>query len=254
MVSCGPAVGDLKPVIRIPVTKTPRSLLLALLACMLACASTRKFKQPLTQKERDELRELLPDSADVTWSDGDNVGREPALKLSVPGPTATWTHADTLQRREVPEAALRSIKWNSHSLGASRGFLIGGLAAGAALAILGAASGSDSPCPPRGTPEVFYCISASAGEKAALGGVLGFLTGSIIGVVIGAINGSTMKVEFAPAPPRPLSPASDGKIGLPERRESPRLKFGEYCQLTEDCERGLTCQASRCLGTPLQRR
>jgi len=129
-------------------------------------------------------------------------------------------------------------------------FLIGGFGTGVLLAIAGAASGSDSPCPPRGTPEVTSCFSASAGEKALLGGVLGFLAESILGTVIGAISGSTMRVEFAPTPPRPSSPAPDGKIGLPERREPPLLKFGEYCHLSEDCELGLTCQAGRCLGTP----
>ena len=229
------------------------SLFFTLLTCMLACASTRTLQRPLTESEREELEELQPERVTVTWSAGDKVTREPALNLSVTGPTAEWTRADTLQKREVPEAALRSIEWNSHSLGASRGFLIGGLATGLTLAVIGFASGSDRPCPPPGTPEVFFCFSASAGEKAALGGVLGFLTGSIVGLVIGGIDGSKMHLDFAAAAPRSPSPASDGSLRAPERYRPPRLKFAENCHLTEECERGLTCQAGRCLGTSLQR-
>jgi hypothetical protein len=146
------------------------------------------------------LHQLLPEHFELTWTDGEKVERGPAFKLTIPGPAAAWTDPDTRQRREVPEAALRSIQWNSHTLGAGRGFLIGGLALGLPLALLGALSGSDRPCPPRGTPEVFYCFSASAGEKAAIGGALGFLAGSVVGVVIGAIAGSRMTVDFEPRP------------------------------------------------------
>jgi len=177
----------------------------------------------------------VPENAEVEWSSGDKVERERVLELKIRGPTTDWVQADTLQRRAVPEAALRSIEFRSSLLGAGRGILIGGLIGGAVLATAGGASGSDPPCP-RGN-EVFFCFSASAGSKAAAGGVLGFLAGGLIGGLVGAIRGSPMTVEFAPA--------SSG-----ERHDPARLKFGQSCYLTDECEPGLVCQAGRCLGTP----
>jgi hypothetical protein len=222
----------------IPEGKTPMPLLVVLCACAVSCTGTRKFQQPLTPGEREELRRLVPEKAEVAWSNGDKVGREPVLELRIRGPTTDWVQADTLQRRAVPEAALRSIEWRSSSLGAGRGFLIGGLIAGASLAIAGAASGSDPPCGPA-SDEGGFCFSATAGQKAAFAGVFGFLAGGLIGGLLGAIEASPMTVVFAPA-----------SANFGERHDPVRLKFGQPCDLTDDCERGLVCQAGRCLGTP----
>jgi hypothetical protein len=222
--------------------------LLAAAACALACASSRTLQRPLTRHDCDDLQRQLPSKVEVTWNEGDKVARESALDLSVPGPLAFWIRAETQEKRQAPEAALRSVEWRSRTVGAGRGALIGGLSAAALLAIAGAASGSDPPCPGPGS-EVFFCFSMSAGEKAALGAVLGFIPGALIGLAVGAVHGADVKLDFAaPTPgPAPVPACAVEPSGA-------AAQFGEACEIAEDCRSGLTCQQGRCLGVPRQQR
>ncbi len=173
---------------------TARPMLVATFAFALACSSTRTLQRPLTDVARAELKEQLPSNVDVTWRDGSTVTREPALNLSIPGPNATWTHAVTRQKRDVPEAALQSIEWNSHGRGAGQGFLIGGIGAAVLGAVVGYASGDD----PRCGSETYFCVRGSASEKSVVLGVLGFLGGGLVGALVGASAGSKTHLDLPP--------------------------------------------------------
>ncbi len=104
-----------------------QGLLVGTSLALFACASTHTVHVPLTEESRAELAELLPGSADIAWSEGGAVSREAAVDISLADGVASWVRADKTEQRRVPEAALRSMDWNSHSRGAGRGALIGGL-------------------------------------------------------------------------------------------------------------------------------
>ena len=181
-------------------TVSQRLLVGASLA-LFACASTHTVHVPLTKESRAELAELLPGSADIAWREGGAVSREAAVDISIADGVASWVRADKAEQRRVPEAALRSMDWNSHSRGAGRGALIGGLSLGLFMATYQAATGRSSQCPGPGH-EVFFCISGSRAEFAVLAGVLGFVAGAIIGALIGAVSGTDQHVEFVADPAR----------------------------------------------------
>jgi hypothetical protein len=167
---------------------------LCALAGMFACTSTRTFQRPLNEAALAELKEELPPRAEVTWSEGSISKQEPASGISVRGAHATWVHALTSEKREVPEEALRSIEWTSRSRGVGQGFLVGGIGAAALGAALGFASGNDPAC----GREVFFCFRSTAPEKAFAAGVIGLLGGGLVGALIGAAVGSPTRIDFLP--------------------------------------------------------
>lgn len=177
-----------------------QSLLVCAPLALFACASTHSFHVPLSKESRAELDDLLPGSAEIGWSDGGTRLGEAAVDISIAAGVASWQRADKTQQRRVPEAALRTMDWNSRSLGAGRGALIGGLSLGVLLAAAQAVSGKGSDCPPG--HEVFFCISGSSAEFAVVAGVLGFVTGATIGAVVGAVSGTHQHIEFVADPAR----------------------------------------------------
>jgi hypothetical protein len=168
-----------------------------------ACASVHHYDAPLTDEAVAELREMLPQTAEVSWTDGTSTVHEPANALIVTatntswsqGPDTSWTRGRDSARRTVPVEALRKIEWTSHSRGAEQGLLIGGAATAVLFAIAGAASGNDPPCPGPGH-EVFFCFSGSAAQKAVLGAVVGFIPGALVGALVGAGVGSHVEARF----------------------------------------------------------
>jgi hypothetical protein len=72
--------------------------------------------------------------------------------------------------------------------GALEGFLIGGGISATTFAILGYSAGDDE-C------SSFCLFTFTAGEKAAMGGILGGITGGLVGLLVGAVRGSRFVYE-----------------------------------------------------------
>lgn len=74
----------------------------------------------------------------------------------------------------------------SHGRGALEGAGLGLLAGAAGGAVVGLASGDDPPC----ADQDLFCLSFSAGDKAAILGLYGAGVGALAGLVIGGLAGS----------------------------------------------------------------
>ena len=78
---------------------------------------------------------------------------------------------------------VRSLEVTSYGRGALEGLGLGILTGAAFGALAGYAGGDDPPC------MEFFCLRATAGQKAFLGGVVGGLSGGFFGLLIGSIVG-----------------------------------------------------------------
>jgi hypothetical protein len=87
---------------------------------------------------------------------------------------------------------IKAIEVRDRGRGAREGLLIGLLAGTAGGALVGYASGDDTPC----GGDYSCIIGFTARQKAVIGGVLGAVTGTLIGLSVGAALGHVDRYEF----------------------------------------------------------
>ncbi|MCE9577778.1 MAG: hypothetical protein K8W52_31885 [Deltaproteobacteria bacterium] len=87
----------------------------------------------------------------------------------------------------------------AHGLGAIEGGGLGMLAGAAIGAAAGYSRGDDLPCAPESEP-FLACNSHTAGQKAAIGGILFGGLGAVTGLVVGAAIGSREVYESEDGP------------------------------------------------------
>ena len=185
---------------------TAASFVVGLALTSLACVTTAHVERPST---RDECF-ATAGSKDATVVYGPAVAAPVEVAAwgkagSVPAPTRAEllrVDVENLQVRGVwagdersptylKMGDIKAIEVRKHGRGAREGAVIG-LAAGAtAGALVGFASGDDGPC------GNFSCVVGfTAGQKAAIGGVLGAVSGTLIGLAVGALLGHVDRYEF----------------------------------------------------------
>jgi hypothetical protein len=159
-----------------------------------ACTSVTTVARPLPPHELAELNEKL--RGDVQLQFKERAAPAVQARDAVLAPQdVSWTDSGG-NRQRVPSEALSSIGYVSRTRGAAEGFGIGFLAGAVTGALIGVASGDDSPC----GQERFFCLNFSRSEKTIVGGLFLGLTGGLIGAISGALAGHHGSVEFTSTP------------------------------------------------------
>jgi hypothetical protein len=181
------------------------ALAVAALVSTAACSATRSIARPTSLASFAAATQLESGPIDLV------VG-SPATKVTVPGGDA-WPDDEprgTLRLVRVTHAGLavaqpgephllqpndiRGYDTSNHGVGAMEGLVLGLVAGFTVGAAAGVIAGDDPPCDQN---QSFGCLShETAGDKAAIGGILGGITGALSGLFIGAFIGHTDHYVF----------------------------------------------------------
>lgn len=137
-------------------------------------------------KDITEAHELIGEEVEVSGMYGQSV-----TAVGVNGPSGI-TFVDKATGGVVPDQEIYKIDDTSHVLGGVQGLGIGGAIGAIGGALLGYADGDDA-CDEDSHGGCF--LSFTAGEKAALFGIVFGVLGGGVGLVVGAVKGSTTLYE-----------------------------------------------------------